>query len=160
MHHWATATAGEEKKRKREREDTWERKARATHPRKKINQSINQSASQSRFIHVPRAVPPHDPTVPRRRDQARLPRVPSAVANQRPASQLKLGPRVLVVPRPSQRRAGDAVRHGLLSPRGGFADAARATDRFPGRHVPEVNGAVAGACEQKKTHDVSLIANM
>ena len=113
------------------------------------NQSISQPVSQSRFIHVPRAVPPHDPTVPRRRDQARLPRVPSAVANQSPASQLKLGPRVLVVPRPSQRRAGDAVRHGLLAPRGGFADAARATDRFPGRHVPEVNGAVAGACEQK-----------
>ena len=118
---------------------------------KKINQSISQPVGQSRFIHVPRAaVPPHDPTVPRRRDQARLPRVPSAVANQSSASQLKLGPRVLVVPRPSQRRAGDAVRHGLLAPRGGFADAARATDRFPGRHVPEVNGAVAGACTQKK----------
>ena len=121
----------------------------ATHPRKKINQSINQPVSQSRFIHAPRAVPSHDPTVPRRRDQARLPRVPSAVANQSPASQLKLGPRVLVVSRPSQRRAGDAVRHGLLAPRRGFADAARATDRFPGRHVPEVNGAVAGACKQK-----------
>ena len=148
MHHWATAKPEEEKKK---RKGGHVGKKGTRHAPALKNQSVNQPVCQSRFIHVPRApVPPHDPTVPRRRDQARLPRVPSAVANQRPASQLKLGPRVLVVPRPSQRRAGDAVRHGVLAPRGGVADAARATDRFPGRHVPEVNGAVAGACTQKK----------